>query len=96
MVDLDPQFKKVMRNESATLTITMEIDTQMEIIHASGNPRLELTHSTDMVVRKSDFVSNRTLAIRADKIAKDFAIDFVKKLQNPKQQITITLTVETP
>lgn len=85
-----------MRSESARLTITMETDTQMEFVHASGSLQLELTHSTDLVVRRSDFVSNRTLAIKADKVAKDFARDFVKKLQNPKQQITITLTVETP
>jgi hypothetical protein len=50
----------------------------------------------DLVVRKSDFICNRTLAIRADKAAKDFSRNLVKKLQNPKQKVTITLSVKTP
>lgn len=92
--DLSPEFKKALRNENAKLTITIETDGEKEVAHAFGSPQLSLTHLTDLVVRKSDFVCSRTLATRADKAAKDFSRNFVKKLQTPKQRVTITLIVE--
>jgi hypothetical protein len=55
---------------------------------------LELTHSQEMVVRKSDYASDRTLGIHADKAAKDLSRDLVEKLKTPKQKAKITLTVQ--
>ncbi|MGQ9565177.1 MAG: DUF371 domain-containing protein [Candidatus Bathyarchaeales archaeon] len=92
--DLSREFKEISRNENARLTIVIEVDGEKEIVKAFGNPHLSLTHLTDLVVRKSNFICNRTLAIRADKAAKDFSRIFVKKLQNPEQTATITLIAE--
>jgi hypothetical protein len=95
-VDLSPKFKEAIRKAKASLTITIQADRTKEVALAFGNAQLSLTHATDLVVRKSDFISDRTLAIRADKAAKDFSMSLVKKLQSPKQEVTITLTIETP
>jgi hypothetical protein len=94
--DLSPEFKNALQSDSARLTITIEADTEKEIVNASGHPQLTLTHPTDLVVRKSNYVCNRTVAIHADKAAKDFSKTLVKRLQNPKQIVIITLTVATP
>jgi hypothetical protein len=48
-----------------------------------------------MVVRKSDYTSSRTLAVHADKAAKDISRELVEKLKNPAQKAKITLTVTT-
>ncbi len=93
--DLNPKFKQAAQNENALVTITLEVGGEVETIGARGNPRLSLTHPTDLVVRKSDYACGRTLAVRADKAAKDLPRRLVAKLQNPKQQIKIELTVET-
>ncbi|MDX1814309.1 MAG: DUF371 domain-containing protein, partial [Candidatus Bathyarchaeia archaeon] len=71
-----------------------EADEQRETIRAEGSPQLQFTHKTDLVVRKSDYVCGRTLAIKADKAANDFAREFVEKLRNPNQEIKVTLAVE--
>jgi hypothetical protein len=92
--DLSQRFKNMLRNEDARLTITIEADSEKEIVKASGSPQLTLTHLTDLVVRKSNYICNRTLAIHADKSAKDFSKKLAKKLQHPEQTIIITLTVE--
>ena len=47
-----------------------------------------------MVIRKSDYVSDRTLAIHADKSSNDLPRAVVEKLKNPKQKINITLIVD--
>jgi len=92
--DLRAQFKNTAQNENARIKITVEVDDEIEVINAFGSRHLSFTHPTDMVVRRSDYVCGRTLAIRADKAAKDLSRTLVKKLQNPKQRVKITMTAE--
>jgi hypothetical protein len=93
-VDLSPEFKEAARHEHSRIIITIEASDQIEVINAWGNPRLSLTHLTDFVVRKSEYVCGRTLAIRADKAAKDLSRKLVEKLRNPDQKAKITMRVE--
>ena len=92
--DLSPEFKKLAKNEKARITITIEADNDVEVIKAHGSPQLSFTHPTDLVVRKSDYTCSRTLAVHADKAAKDLSKALIKKLQDPKQRVKVTLTVE--
>lgn len=93
-IDLKQEFKDAIRRQDAKVTLTIEADAEKETVKASGSPQLTLTHLTDLVVRKSDYVCSRTLAIKADKAAKDFSKTLIKKLQNPKQTVVVTLVVE--
>ncbi len=92
--DLSPQFKRAAQSENARIQITIEVDGQVEVVNAWGSPQLSLTHPTDLVVRKSDYVCGRTLAIRADKAATDLSMALIEKLRNPKQRVKIALTAE--
>jgi hypothetical protein len=92
LADLSPMFKKIMRKNEAKLTVLIETGRDVELVKASGNSRLVLTHPADMVIRKSDYVCSRTLAINADKAACDLPKRIVDKLRNPKQKVKITLT----
>jgi len=91
--DLPSDFKEAARSDDAQIMITIEAGRLMEIIRAKGSFRLSFTHPTDLVVRKSNYVCGRTVAIRANKVAKDLSRKLVEKLRNPDQKVTITLTV---
>ena len=91
--DLSSQFKEKLRQQDAKLTIIIEVDGNSEKIDASGSPLLTLTGGEDLVIRKSEYMSERTLAIRADKSSNDISRKFVEKLKNPKAQIKINLIV---
>jgi hypothetical protein len=91
--DLSSEFKENLRKPHAKLTVLIEAGESMEQVEAYGSPQLILTHTTDMVIRKSDYVDNRTLAVHADKVALDLSRDLVEKLKNPKQKVKITLEV---
>jgi hypothetical protein len=93
-VDLPVEFKEAARKEDAMIIITVEADELKETVKAKGSPQLQFTHPTDLVVRKSDYVCGRTLAIRADKAAINFSRELVAKLKNPNQTVKVTLTVE--
>ncbi len=89
--DLSPEFKERLRMSDAKLTILIEVDGAVEQISAQGSPKLTLSHSGDIVVRKSDFTSDRTLAIHADKASNDLPRELIEKLKKPKQKVKITL-----
>ena len=92
--DLHPRFKEATRSEGAQMTIIIEAGELKEVVRARGNPRLLFTHPTDLVVRKSNYVCGRTLAIRADKAASNLSRKLIEKIRDPNQKIRITLAVE--
>ncbi len=94
VADLSVQFKEELRKPNAKVTITLEAGDLREEIKAFGSPKLCLCHPTDIVIRKSDYICSRTLAICADKSSNDLPREFVEKLQDPKQKVKITLRVE--
>ncbi len=94
VADLSAEFKDALRQPNAKLTIQLEVDGLKGEINASGSPDLGLNHPDDLVIRKSEFISDRTLAVKADKSSGDLSRAVVEKLKNPKQQVTLTLTVE--
>ncbi len=94
VVDLSAQFKEELRKPNAKLTVTVEVGDLREEIKAIGSPKLCLCHPTDIVIRKSDYICSRTLAICADKSSSDLSRELVEKLQNPKQKVKIIFSVE--
>ena len=94
VADLSIEFKRTLRKPNSKLTIQLEVDGLVGQINAYGSPELTLNHPNDLVIRTSEFLSDRTLAVKADKSSGDLSRAVVEKLKNPKQQVTLTLTVE--
>ena len=94
VADLSAEFKDALRQPNAKLIIQIEVDGLKGQINASGSPELALNHPNDLVIRKSEFISDRTLAVKADKSSGDLSKAVVEKLKNPKQEVTLTLIVE--
>ena len=92
--DLNTEFKQALRNQKAKLTIIIQAGEIFEIVKASGDEKLTLSHPTSMVVRKSSYICNRTLAVKANKAAIDLSRKLIKELQNPNQTVEIKLKVE--
>jgi hypothetical protein len=92
--ELSSEFKEALRSLNAKLTIQIEVDDLTEEIHAQGSPQLRLSSPAEMVIRKSNHISDRTLGICADKAAKNLSRVLVEKLKNPQQKAKITLIVE--
>ena len=53
MPDFKPKFKRALKNENAKLIIEIKAGEIREIVRAYGSSQLQLTHPTDMVIRKS-------------------------------------------
>ncbi len=90
--DLNRVFLRALQREEARLSIFFKIDGEEVVVQARGNPSLTISHPTDLVIRKSNFVCNRTLGIVANKTACDFSRSVLKKLREIKP-VTIELVV---
>ena len=92
--DLSVEFKEAMKREGVEITITIEAGEAKEVVEARGSPQLLFTHPTDLVVRKSNYICSRTIAIRANKSARDLSKKLVEKIQVATQKIRITLALK--
>ena len=78
------EFLEALKCENAKLEIVMSCDGVEEKVVARGDPSLTFTNKHEMVVRKSEFICGRTLAIKADKSANELSRAFTKKLAESK------------
>lgn len=92
--DLNSGLKEAIRRNGARLHLLLEVDGFTFKVSGFGDPRLPLSHPTDMVVRKSGYICERTLMIRADKAACDIPDPPLRLLQREAQLITLRLMVE--
>jgi len=92
--DLSSEFKEAMKREGVQITITIEANEIREVVKARGSPQLLFTHPTDIVVRKSNYICGRTIAIKANKAATHISRKLIEKIQNPSHACKITLTAE--
>jgi len=61
-----------------------------EIINAEINPYFN--SEKEIIIRKSDFIDERTFAINADKAAFELNRIFIEKLMNPEQRIEVVIS----
>jgi hypothetical protein len=89
--DLTAEVKAALKKRVARVRVSIYAAHTSQVVTGSGS--VDLTHADahDTVIRKSAFVSGRTLMINADKAAADLDRHFVDKL---KKAIDVIITVE--
>jgi hypothetical protein len=92
--DLSAAFSKLVKNDEANVTLTIEAGSRTETIRGHGSSRLTLHHPNDLVARKSSYVCHRTIMILADKSASELDREFVKILCDSRTRIGIELIAE--
>lgn len=58
---------------------------------AYGDSKLTFKHERDIVIRKSDYVCDRTLAIKSNKAAVDIKREIVYLLKDPKTELVLII-----
>ena len=81
---LDDGVKERIREEGSKVTVRLVVGEETFELKARGDPRLRLSHPHDLVIRKSDFVSDRTLAVGADASARSIPRKLVSLLKDPR------------
>jgi len=89
--ELSPSFLDKLKGECG-VEIVFECGGVKDVVHALGSPDLVLDHPGDMVIRKSGFVDNRTLAVNSDKAAADLSRELVEVLKGGGE-LLVTLSL---
>lgn len=92
--DLPNALKTLIKRDNVIIRLTIVTDNLKEKIVGYGNKNLKLTSKTSIVIRKSDYIDDRTLMIKADKAARDINRKIIEKLKNPSNLIKIIIQVE--
>ena len=93
--ELSSGVRESIMQEESTVLLTIEVPPRSFAVRATGGAALTLESPSEMVIRKSTWVSPRTLALNADAAAKDLPRDMVESLRNPDCKATLRIEVLT-
>lgn len=89
---LPEDLKRALSSSSGRGRLALRVGPFEFEVEGRGDPRLTFSHETDLVVRKSGFISERTLMIFADKSSMDIPRDMVRLLQDPTSRVTVEIS----
>jgi uncharacterized protein len=81
---LSEELKAAIRTKDSRVRIRLLVGGMEHVVNARGDPGLELSNPHEMVIRKSSFLSDRTVALRANAAARDIPRPMVRMLLDPK------------
>jgi hypothetical protein len=83
IASLSGRMKEALRSDGTSVRLTIVTPTNNFTFMAKGSRFLSMEHPTDIVIRTSDYVCGRTLAINASASARSVPRDLVKSLRSP-------------
>jgi len=92
--DLPDELKNKLKNPDSKVNFSIKVGDEEFVMEGKGHPDLILSHAEDIVIRKSDFICPRTLAIKCDKASDLLPRSMVTLLQDPKTIGTFTIVIE--
>jgi uncharacterized protein len=82
--DIPSKIKKKLRDPNSIVTFSIIVDDYKFMIKGKGHKNLICSDPNDIVIRKSDYVCPRTLAVNCDKASDSIPRKIINLLQNPK------------
>jgi hypothetical protein len=92
--DLKPALRDLLRQANLVVKIELEVGDLSFAIDGLSDSRLSLLNDHDIVIRKSNFVCPRTVAISCNKSSYDIPRDLVYLLRKPQMQGLLRIRVE--
>jgi hypothetical protein len=92
--DLNDLLKSRIQDDLAVIRMEISVGNAIMQINGRGDKRLSLSSQTEVVIRKSNFISSRTLCINCDKGSVDIPKVMIRLLQDPSSKGTLKITSE--
>jgi uncharacterized protein len=92
--DLDSSIKNRLRTTGTVVKISIVVEPFEFEVSGYGSNTLEISHGHDIVLRKSNYVDSRTLAVSCDKSAFDIPRNLVTLLTNAETKGMLKISVE--
>ena len=92
--DLNSSMKDRLKTSGTHVKISIVVEPIEFELSGYGSNSLEISHGHDIVLRKSNYVDSRTLAVSCDKSAFDIPRKMVSSLMNPQVRGIMRIGVE--
>ncbi len=92
--DIPSRLKKKLKDPNSTIKFSIDVNDYSFKFSGKGHKNLLLTHSADIVIRKSNFVCPRTLAVNCNKASDSIPRKIIQLLQDPKAKGVLTIDVK--
>lgn len=92
--DIPSRLKKKLKDPNSIINFSIDVNDHSFKFSGKGHQNLLLSHSEDIVIRKSNFVCPRTLAIGCNKASDSIPRKIIQLLQDPKAKGTLTIDVK--
>ena len=92
--DIPSKMKKKLRDPDSSINFSLKVDDYTFKFSGKGHQNLILNHSDDIVIRKSNFICPRTLAVGCNKASDSIPRKIIRILQDPKTKGILTIDVQ--
>ena len=92
--EITDKVQRMLKDNNSHIIIDIIVGNGSFTMNASGDKRLLLLSRHDIVIRKSNFICGRTIAIQSDKASRDIPRDMILLLQNPETKGVLRITTE--
>ena len=92
--DIPDEIKKKLQDPDSVVKFSINVGNHSFELQGKGHKDLTLTHSDDIVIRKSNFACPRTLAVGCNKASDDIPREMIQLLQSPSTKGTFCIDIE--
>jgi uncharacterized protein len=92
--DLEDSLKHRLKSNSSVIKIEIMIGDESFLISGTGDERLSMLNTHDIVIRKTNFVCPRTMSVLCDKASSDMPRKLVKMLRDQETKGIFRITLE--
>lgn len=91
--DLNVKLKRLIQTDGIPVKFEFLIGNYSFKVNGLGNRDLNLTNKHDLVLRKSSFISPRTVSIKCDKSSNQIPREIISELRNSRTKGILIITV---
>lgn len=91
--DLNVKLKRLIQTDGIPVQFQFLIGNYSFKVNGFGNRDLNLTNKHDLVLRKSNFISPRTISIKCDKSSNQIPREIISELQDSSTKGILIITV---
>jgi len=89
--DLSRDLKDCLKKPLCVLVILLAADGRRDVVIARGDPKLILEDERRIIVRRSTYIDSATIAIEANKAARDIDRKLVELLKSSETELVVEL-----
>lgn len=92
--ELSQQFKDIIKDDNTIIIIVFVTSNNFDYLIARGSKELNPKSNRKIIIRRSDYIDESTIAIKSSKAAKDISRKLVEDLMNGSQLYVILIAIQ--